>query len=202
VLGVGNASGFVEPLEATALLVVCQQLSNLMINLEHCSLVPTPTIRRLYNNMLEGTWNEVRDFLALHYKLNTRLDTPFWKHCREDTDMGNLGDLLEFYAENGPTGLTRYTLPKFSTTFEIEGYLVMLVGNGAPYRARHRPGVHELGLWKRHLAENASRARAALTVRQALDLVRHPGWTWSNPGTRIAASAQNNATLLGSPVKA
>lgn len=101
VLAIGNASGFVEPLEATALMVVTQQISNFVTNLVHCSLAPTPTIRRLYNEMLEGTWNEIRDFLALHYKLNTLLDTPFWKHCREDTDMGGLGDLLAFYAENG-----------------------------------------------------------------------------------------------------
>jgi tryptophan halogenase len=60
--------------------VVCQQISNFVVHMEHCSLVPTATIRNVYNEMLEGTWNEIRDFLALHYKLNTLLDTPFWKH--------------------------------------------------------------------------------------------------------------------------
>ena len=201
VLAVGNASGFVEPLEATALMVVCQQIANFVTKLEHCSLMPTPTIRQLYNDMMEGTWNEIRDFLALHYKFNTLVDTPFWKHCREDTDMGGTAELLEFYAENGPTGLGRYTLPKFSTNFGIEGYLVMLVGMGVPYRAKHRPGVQELGKWKRHLADLAAQARAALDVRQALDIVRHPAWAWSTSVQSGAAPPENKATMLGALAK-
>ena len=202
VLAIGNACGFVEPLEATALMVVCQQISNFVTKMEHCSLTPTPTIRHLYNEMLEGTWNEIRDFLALHYKFNTLADTPFWKHCREDTDMGGTADLLAFYAENGPTGLGRYTLPRFSANFQIEGYLVMLVGMGVPYRAKHRPGVQELGTWKRHIAENAAQARAALSVREALDIVRHPGWSWHTPTQPAASPPANQATMLGALVKA
>ncbi len=200
VVAVGNASGFVEPLEATALMVVCQQMQNLVIHLEHTSLVPTATSRDLYNEMLEGSWNEIRDFLALHYKFNTLLDTPFWKHCREDTDVGGAADLLEFYAENGPTGLGRYKLPKFSTNFGIEGYLVMLVGNGVPYRARHRPGVQELGIWKRYLAENAANARAAMTVTEALACVRDPRWKWGATTTPSALPRPERPLLAGANV--
>jgi tryptophan halogenase len=115
--------------------------------------------------------------------------------------MGGVVDLLEFYAENGPTGLGRYTLPKFSTNFGIEGYLVMLVGNGVPYRARHRPGVQEFGTWKRHLADLASRARVALDVRQALDMVRHPGWTWNETKKPATAPPSNRATLTGDKIQ-
>lgn len=52
----------------------------------------------------------------------------------------------------------------------------MLVGMGAPYRAKHRPGVQEMGIWRRHLAEIATQARAA--------------------------ASENRATLLGTAVKA
>ena len=194
VLAVGNASGFVEPLEATALMVVCQQLAHFVLLMEHTSLHPNPTSRDLYNEMVAATWNEIRDFLALHYKFNTLLDTPFWKHCREDTDVGGAAGLLEFYAENGPTGLNRYKLPQFSTNFGIEGYLVMLVGNGVPYRARHQPEMQELGRWKRHLADNVAQARAAMTVREALDIVRDPRWEWNSP---VAASPETRPLLAG-----
>ena len=51
VLAVGNACGFVEPLEATALMVVCQQMRNFTTQMEDCGLTPTPTIRQLYNEM-------------------------------------------------------------------------------------------------------------------------------------------------------
>ncbi|MDX5404991.1 MAG: tryptophan 7-halogenase, partial [Bacteroidota bacterium] len=33
-------------------------------------------------------WDDVRDFLAVHYRFNRKIDTPFWKHCREATDLG------------------------------------------------------------------------------------------------------------------
>ena len=26
-------------------------------------------------------WDDIRDFLAVHYKFNTRIDTPFWRAC-------------------------------------------------------------------------------------------------------------------------
>lgn len=45
---------------------------------------------------------------------------------------------------------------------------------GVESSAEHRRGVQELDTWKRHLADLATRARAALDVRQGLDIVRHP----------------------------
>jgi hypothetical protein len=77
----------------------------------------------------------------------------------------------------------------------------MLVGNGVPYRARYRPGVQELGTWKRHLAELAARARTALDMRQALDLVRHPAWKWNIPQNSAAIPPQNDATFAGEKVQ-
>ena len=44
--------GFVEPLEATALMVVCSQSQTLVDFLLHTGLSPTPTIRDLYNHMV------------------------------------------------------------------------------------------------------------------------------------------------------
>ncbi len=116
VVAIGNAGGFVEPLEATALMVVCSTSKMLVGLLTEASLEPTPTIRKLYNDIVAGTWDDIRDFLALHYRLNTRLDTPFWRHCREDTDVSGLAPLLEFYEENGPThSRTPVAVPRAKT---------------------------------------------------------------------------------------
>ncbi len=96
VVAIGNAAGFVEPLEATALMVVCAECQTLVDSLLQTNLTPTPTMRRLYNDTAAEAWDEIRDFLALHYKFNTALDTPFWRQCREDTDVSGLAGLLEF----------------------------------------------------------------------------------------------------------
>jgi tryptophan halogenase len=178
VVAIGNAGGFVEPLEATALMAVCSQCKTLVDFLLHTSLEPTPTMRRLYNDQALGTWLEIRDFLGLHYRLNSATETPFWRHCREDTDLEGIAELLEFYHENGPTGFCRYRLPSSQSNFGIEGYLTMLVGNKAPYRNKHRVTSEEKAVWDFHRKEFEKQAAAGLTVKEALEYVRHPGWQW------------------------
>ncbi|MDB6149873.1 MAG: FAD-dependent oxidoreductase [Chthoniobacter sp.] len=178
VVAIGNSGGFVEPLEATALMMVCGHVQTLLEMLSRSRLEPTPTWRSLYNDLAAQGWTDIRDFLALHYKLNTALDTPFWRHCQEDTDVSNIASLLEFYAENGPTGFCRYRLSRSENDFGVEGYLVMLVGNRAPYRARHTPSEAERRAWAQHRAQVDAAARTGLDVQETLSYIRHPGWEW------------------------
>lgn len=178
VVAVGNSCGFVEPLEATSLMVVCSQCETLVSFLQHTALSPTPTIRKLYNQLVGDVWDEIRDFLALHYKLNTMLDTPFWRQCRAETDVSGIGELLEFYEENGPTGFSRHLLKATANNFGIEGFLVMLVGNKAPYRAKHHATAAERETWNRHRAMFAEQARGGMDVKEALAVVRRPEWRW------------------------
>ena len=179
VVAIGNSAGFVEPLEATALMVVTQQCEHLIAMLQHTTLKPTPTVRALYNKMTCESFDDTRDFLALHYKLNTRLDNEFWRHCVADTDMGALGPLLDFYRENGPTGIARYTLPSLLINFGIEGYLVMLVGNQALCHARHQPTPAEQSTWTQNRAPFMAQARQGMTVAEALRIIRLPQWNWN-----------------------
>jgi tryptophan halogenase len=178
VCAIGNACGFVEPLEATSLMVICSQCETLAQFLQYTMLSPTPTIRKLYNQLLGETWDEIRDFLALHYKLNTMLDTPFWRQCRDETDLSSIGGLLEFYEENGPMGFSRDLLNAKVHNFGIEGFLVMLVGNRAPYRGRHHATAAERDIWNRHRAAFAEQAAAGMDAREALAVIRRPEWRW------------------------
>ncbi|MES2659586.1 MAG: tryptophan 7-halogenase [Verrucomicrobiota bacterium] len=178
VLAIGNAGGFVEPLEATALMIVCAHCKTFVDFLLHSSLEPTPSLQRLYNDVVADSWTDIRDFLGLHYQANRAMHTPFWKHCQEDTDLGGISDLLEFYEENGPTGFCRYRMPRSQSDFGIEGYLTMLVGNQVPYRKRHKATAEELAVWNTHRKTFANQARNGIAVKEALAYVRHPGWTW------------------------
>lgn len=180
VVAIGNSAGFVEPLEATALMAVTQQCEHLVTLLEHGALRPTPTLRGLYNKLACEAFDDTRDFLALHYKLNTRLNNDFWRQCREDTDMGALGPLLDFYRENGPTGMARYTLPSQVNNFGIEGYLVMLVGNRAPYEMHHPATPTEQSAWSQIRAALRSQADQGLTVAETLRMIRLAQWQWKS----------------------
>lgn len=69
-------------------------------------------------------------------------------------------------------------MPDTRTDFGVEGCLVMLVGNRAPYRAKYTPTETERVLWERHRAEFNAVAQDALDVKDSLAFVRHPGWAW------------------------
>ncbi len=178
VVAIGNSGGFVEPLEATALTVAISQIQNLVEMLRQSRFQPTPTVRDLYNSLASGGWDDVRDFLALHYLVNTRLDTPFWRHCRADTDPGGLGPLLAFYAENGPSRLGLYALRTRQNGFGLEGFLAILVGNRVPYQVRREPTAAERQTWEKHRTLCATQAQAGMGVAEALTYVRHPAWRW------------------------
>ncbi|WP_035604155.1 tryptophan 7-halogenase [Haloferula sp. BvORR071] len=179
VVAVGNSGGFVEPLEATALMIVCAYSRTLTDFLIHSELEPTDSFRNLFNEQTANNWREIRDFLGLHYKLNSAGTTPFWRRCQEETDLSGIKDLLEFYRENGPTGFCRYRMPSSLSDFGIEGYLVMLVGNKAPYERRHQPSPAEKQIWERHRAFNVARAQQGVDVKESLAYVHHPGWRWN-----------------------
>ena len=178
VVAIGNSCGFVEPLEATALMVVCAQTQTLVDFLLHTGLKPTPTIRDLYNHMGAGMWDEIRDFLALHYKLNTRLETPFWRQCRAETDVSEVKGLIEFYEQNGPTGFARHLLRGTGSNFGVEGFLVMFVGNRHPYSGRHAATAQERAVFDARRAQFAAQAAGAMDVRETLGVIHHPGWRW------------------------
>jgi tryptophan 7-halogenase len=176
VMAIGNSCGFVEPLESSALMVVCWQLQTFVELLRYVG--DTPSVRELFNRTWAATWDELRDFLSLHYWANTRLDTPYWQHCQHDADISSLKPLLDFYQENGPTGFARYHLGNTGSQFGIEGFLVMLVGNKVPYRNRHQPTDAELQVIQQRRAFFNQQAQSALDVNQALAYVKHPNWCW------------------------
>lgn len=135
-VAIGNANGFVEPMEATNIQLICNYALRLAIAL---SVSPTilPAQAKAFNTYTERSWESVRDFLAGHYKFNTLLDTPFWRHARDATPLGSAEAAVEYYREVGPdpTGM-RTMLP--DCLFGVDGWLAILIGCGVPY-ARNRP---------------------------------------------------------------
>lgn len=183
VVAIGNSGGFVEPLEATALMLVCAHCQTLVGSLQASNLMPTPTLRKMYNDFFAASWDEIRNFLCIHYRFNTRLDNPFWRHCRADVDVSAVQGLLEFYEENGPTRLCRHLIGNrgqemgVHSAFGVEGYLVILTGNKVPYKKQHTPTDEEWQRWKAHKTELAEAARNGLTVEESLAYIRaDPVW--------------------------
>ncbi|MEO8354050.1 MAG: tryptophan 7-halogenase, partial [Chthoniobacteraceae bacterium] len=172
VVAIGNACGFVEPLEATALTAITEQCRTLAQCLHESFLEPAPGMRDLHNQFVADNWDEIRDFIALHYKFNSRLETPFWRVCREEIKLHTVQPLVDFYQENGPTAFHSKVLLRPLSSFGMEGYLAMLVGQKVPHAKPYTPPADELAVWNRICAENAARARGGLTVQEGLEVVR------------------------------
>ena len=82
-LTVGLAQGFIEPLEATALMTVQQTLEWFIEQYEKDDF--TDRGRDQLNDKLNGLFDGIRDYVYMHYKLNTRTDTRYWQDCRQTT---------------------------------------------------------------------------------------------------------------------
>jgi tryptophan halogenase len=178
---IGNASGFVEPLEATSLAVICNESRLLAELLASCGAQPTPSVRALYNRLVGLVWDEIREFLGIHYKFNTRLNTAFWRACRSDVKLSTSLEFIEFFRENGPSTRGAFLLPRAQTesAFGIEGYLTMLVGQKVPYETSYRPSAQERDTWSKIQGEHKSVGTSGLSIRESLAAIRKPDWKWN-----------------------
>ena len=80
VVGIGLASGFLEPLESTSIYLVQMAITRLieLFPLDHIA----DDDRADFNEAVDMEYDRIRDFLILHYKATTRDDSPFWNHVR------------------------------------------------------------------------------------------------------------------------
>ncbi len=172
VVAVGNASGFVEPLEATAIGAVCLQSSTLASALEEAHFGMSDPMRALFNKYNTDQWDDIRDFLALHYKFNQRLDTEFWRAARADVDLAGASSLVEFWQQHGPSGLPHGILTNPVGTFGLEGYYAMLSGMNVPVSHPYQPTAAERGTWRANVQTLGKDVRNGVGVPEALRMLR------------------------------
>jgi tryptophan halogenase len=182
VVAIGNSAGFVEPLEATALLVVCQEARFLALALAEANGDPQSTARDALNAVVARYWLEIRDFLAIHYKFNTVKSTPFWQHCAHATALHGAERIIRCYQENGPTRLFEMEILNPTTSlFHLEGFYTMLLGQKVPHRPVYTPSGEERLRWESHQLTHATVADRGMSLAEGLAHLRRPDWVWGRP---------------------
>jgi len=180
VVAVGNASGFVEPLESTSLTMIAMRTKAIAAILHATGGVITDTCIREFNKRAALNWDAIRDFLAIHYRFNTRLQTPFWKACVADVELCGAAPIVEYYQENGPCSLWKGTLLDLADFFGLEGYWTLLMGQKVPYNMTFQPSSQERDFFRMYQQYNRQKALAAMTCEEAYAAIRRPEWTWNN----------------------
>ena len=98
-VAIGLSGGFMEPLESTSIHMVKTALMRLI------SFFPDKGFDQVdidtYNRLCDKEYDQIRDFLILHYKVSARDDSPFWRYCRDMDVPAALRRKLDLYASHG-----------------------------------------------------------------------------------------------------
>ncbi|MCQ8848372.1 tryptophan 7-halogenase [Alteromonas stellipolaris] len=101
-VAVGVSAGFVEPLEATALVLIEKSAEWICEQLPRDRQAMTVLANR-FNNLTLLRWQEIIDFLKLHYVLTSRNDSEYWQqHQKADSIPDSLQDALTLWRYQAP----------------------------------------------------------------------------------------------------
>ncbi|NVD44808.1 tryptophan halogenase family protein [Qipengyuania atrilutea] len=131
VIGVGLASGFLEPLESTSI-YLAQMAITYLVELFPVGGKIDPRDRDEFNRLVDLEYDRVRDFLILHYNATTRDDSEFWDHVRTMEVPDSLAGKMELWREAG-------RVEKYSNgLFYDASWIAVYVGQGL-LPERHDP---------------------------------------------------------------
>lgn len=126
-IAVGLAGGFIEPLEATSIMITIMTLNGYLEN--NIGAKGEQFFIDRFNKMMVDVNKENMEFIYLHY-LTQRNDTPFWKEFREKNPMPERIEKLFEYM--------KYTMPdneflregKPNMIYTLSSWYSVLAGTG------------------------------------------------------------------------
>jgi tryptophan 7-halogenase len=99
VVAIGLSSGFLEPLESTSIHLIQSGIVRLM------KMFPNHGISEAqisaYNAESKDEFETIRDFIILHYHVNERDDSDFWRDMRQMAIPHRLQEKLALFKETG-----------------------------------------------------------------------------------------------------
>ena len=102
-VAIGLSSGFIEPLESTGIYLIEAAVKLLVEYIGYGR--PVEAAVKRYNAVMQGSYDEIRDFIVLHYILSRRRDSAFWRTYTEEVKPSDrLAGYLELWQHRVPSG--------------------------------------------------------------------------------------------------
>lgn len=118
-VALGLSGGFLEPLESTSIYLIQAGISRLLALFPNSGFNPTEI--QEYNKLMDMEFEQVRDFLILHYVANERRGEPFWDYVRNMPIPDSLTRKIELFESGGR--FFRYDGDLFSETSWVAVFL-------------------------------------------------------------------------------
>jgi tryptophan halogenase len=98
-VAVGLSSGFLEPLESTSIHLIQTAIMKLVTHFPDAGFDEVDIDE--YNAQMDRQFNQVKNFLILHYKATRRDDSPFWQYCRNMEIPDELQHRMDWFVNSG-----------------------------------------------------------------------------------------------------
>ncbi len=165
-VAVGLAAGFLEPLEASAIVLVEMSAKLIAEQMPTCREV-MDVIAARFNATTTYRWGRIIDFLKLHYVLTQRDDSAFWRDNRlPETIPERLQNLLLLWRYQSPWFHDEFD--RIEEVFPAASYQYVLYGMG--FRTELEPQSLAGDV---QIAERAMRENATQTEHLRAGLPRH-----------------------------
>lgn len=158
-VAVGQAAGFIEPLEASALAMVELSAAMLADALPATREAMAVAAQR-FNEAFRYRWERVIDFLKLHYALSRRRDSAYWQDNTAPASIpARLRDSLQLWRHQPPS---RHDFPRIEEIFPAASYQYVLYGMRFEMASRHVVRADQPELADRCFHETAALTRRML----------------------------------------
>ncbi len=121
-VAIGLAGGFIEPLESTSIHLV-------QVGIQHLTKWwpangDSGAEKTRYNQAMAAEYQDIRDFIVLHYSATSRNDSAFWRHVRDMPIPQTLKEKIEFFQSSGQI----FTKP--DALFTPHSWIAVMLGQG------------------------------------------------------------------------
>jgi flavin-dependent dehydrogenase len=126
-VAVGMSAGFLEPLEASALVMI-ELAANTISEQLPADRATMAIVAKNYNEQFTYNWDRIIDFLKLHYVASQRDDSAFWRDNRDPKTIPHrLQEQMKLWQHRSPS---EYDFARKREIFSAASYQYVLYGMG------------------------------------------------------------------------